>query len=214
MKILISIISSNKHSQSRLEFIEKTWLKKVDDYVIISDIESPEKKTIKVCDDSSYESNVIKNFNSFDVFDKKFSDFDWYMNLDDDTFLNYENLKNHLRDYSTDEIFMLGRINYGTLPSEPSLNYCSGGAGYVFNRKTLDLLKKIDLSYNKSRFADANIGMFCRDNNINLINSDFFHPREPSYHDSSIQDIKNSITYHYIFGNDFHYINNIINNNE
>lgn len=212
MKILVSIISSSKHLESRLAFIEKTWLSSVENYVIISDLDIPERNMIKVCEDSSYESNVIKNFESFKILYEKFTDFDWYINLDDDTYLNLENLKELLIEHSTEEIFVLGKINYGTLPSEPDLNYCSGGAGYVFNRKTLSLLKKIDISYNRSRFADANIGMFCRDQNIEIRNNDLFHPREPSYHGDSHTEIKNSISYHYIFGNEFFNIYNIQKN--
>ena len=98
---------------------------------------------------------------------------------------------------------MLCRINYGTLPQDTSLNYCSGGAGYVFNKKTLEILKDIDMSYNKSRFADANIGMFCRDKNIKLNECNLFHQREPEYYGFSDDEIKNKITFHYIFNEKF-----------
>ena len=168
MKILISIISSQKHRETRIDFIKQTWLRDVENYVIISDYEDKLLNTIKITEDETYESNVEKNFKSFIYFYENYGDYDWFMNLDDDTFLNYDNLKLLLNSLSKEEVFMLGRINYGTLPQDTSLNYCSGGAGYVFNKKTLEILKDIDMSYNKSRFADANIGMFCRDKNIKL----------------------------------------------
>lgn len=211
MKILISIISTRKYLESRIELIQKTWLKDVENYVIISDYTDESINTFKITEDTTYESNVEKNFKSFDFFYNNYSDFDWYMNLDDDTFLNYKKLKECLQSYSTEEIFMLGRINYGSLPDDTSLNYCSGGAGYVFNRKTLEMLKTITNDYNKSRFADANVGMFCRDHNIKLIDNDLFHQREPEFYGFPDEVIKNNVTFHYVFGEKFNKLYNLIN---
>jgi len=203
MKILISIISTSKYFDSRIKLIQETWLKDVENYVIITDYNDESTNSVKVTEDSTYESNVEKNFKSFHHFYEKYNDFEWFMNLDDDTFLNYGNLKNLLESYSKDDIFMLGRINHGTLPQDITLNYCSGGAGYIFNRKTLEILKDIDMSYNLSRFADANVGMFCRDKNIKLIDNDLFNPREPEYYGFDENQIKNKITFHYIFNEKF-----------
>lgn len=203
MKILISIISTQKYFDSRIKLIQDTWLKDVENYVIMTDYDDESTKSIKITHDSTYESNVEKNFKSFSYFYENYNDFDWFMNLDDDTFLNYNNLKLLLSTHSKEDIFMLGRINYGSLPEDTSLNYCSGGAGYVFNRKTLEFLKDIDMSYNKSRFADANVGMFCRDNNIKLIDCDLFNQREPEYYGYNDEQIKNKVTFHYIFNEKF-----------
>jgi hypothetical protein len=154
----------------------------------------------QITQNSDYDSNVEKIFKSFKFFYENYSDFDWFINLDDDTFLNYKNFKEYIESLSTDEIFMVGHINYGTLPLDTSLNYCSGGAGYAFNKKTLEILKDIDVRYNQSIFADANIGMFCRDKNIKLISSDLFHPRDPEFHNCDLGTIKKSISFHYIIG--------------
>jgi hypothetical protein len=210
MKILISIISSQKHYDSRIKLIQKTWLNDVENYVVISDYEDENLNTIKVTEDTTYESNVEKNFKSFEVFYEKYNDFDWYMNLDDDSFLNFKNLKLCLENYSLDEIFMLGRICYGSLPADTSLNYCSGGAGYVFNRKTLEVLKDINQSYNKSRFADANIGFFCRDKGIKIIDNELFHQRAPDYYNYTDEMMKKSVSFHYIFNENFENIYNTI----
>lgn len=212
MKILISIISTQKYLESRINLIKNTWLQDTENYVIISDYDDTSLNTVKITEDSTYESNVIKNFESFKHFYKNYSDFDWFLNLDDDTFLNYKNLKSLINTLSVEDIFMLGRINYGSLPDDTSLNYCSGGAGYLFNRKTLEMLKDIDMTYNKSRFADANVGFYCRDKNIPIIDNELFHQREPSYYGFDENKIKQSITFHYIFNDEFNKLYNIINN--
>jgi len=203
MKILISIISTKKHTESRLKYIKNTWLKDIENYVILSDYENNEEKTYKITEDSSYESNVEKNFKSFSFFYENFSDFDWFLNLDDDSFLNYKNLTKLIETLPIDEIFLLGKINMGTLVSDRTLNYCSGGAGYLFNKKTLEILRKIDNNYNKSIFADANVGFFCRDNGIKLVDNHLFHPTKPSYYNYDDEKIKKAITFHYKFEEDF-----------
>jgi hypothetical protein len=68
------------------------------------------------------------------------------------------------------------------------------------------------MTYNKSRFADVNVGFYCRDNNIPIIDNDLFHQREPSYYGSDENKIKKSITFHYIFNDEFNKLYNIINN--
>jgi hypothetical protein len=210
LKILISIISSKKFLESRLQYIFETWLRDVKNYVIISDHEDKTKNILKLNEDSNYESHIKKNFDSFDFFYKNYGNFDWYMNLDDDTFLNYKNLEQELKKYSLDDVFMLGHINKGTLPTKPNLNYCSGGAGYVFNNKTLKILKNINMTYNNSRYADANIGMFCEENRIKIINNVLFNPNTPEFFKFDREKIKNSITFHYIFKQKFYELYNLI----
>ena len=209
MKILISIITSKKFSDSRLKFIRSTWLNDVENFCLISDEDDTTNLIYQATTDDSYESNVEKNFESFKILQKNFPDFDWYMNLDDDTFLNFENLKKELSNFSLDEIFILGHINQGTFPEDPSLNYCSGGAGYVFNNKTLKKLVNIDKSYNRSRYADVNIGIFCRENNIPILGCSKFNPLAPL----NSQDIIQNISYHYIFNSKFEELYSLINRN-
>ena len=64
MKILISIISSSKHVDSRIKFIKDSWLKDVEHYVILSDHLDSESNTHRITHNSNYDSNVEKNFKS------------------------------------------------------------------------------------------------------------------------------------------------------
>jgi hypothetical protein len=162
-------------------------------------------------EDTSYVSNVEKNFESFKLFSEKYEEFDWYINVDDDTYLNYENLKSLVSGLSTDEVYITGFINEGTYPEDTSLHYCSGGAGYLFNRKTLNVLKEISEDCNISRFADVNIGVFCRKNSINIIHNNLFNKDKADLNIHSLDHIKKSITFHYVFGQSFEYIYSLIN---
>ena len=92
MKILVTIISSEKHLDSRIKIIKDTWLKDFSDYLIISDYNDQELNTVKVTDDKTYESAVEKNLKSFVYLYENYKDFDWFINVDDDSFVNYKNL--------------------------------------------------------------------------------------------------------------------------
>jgi hypothetical protein len=200
MKILISIITTRKYRESRLKYILDTWYKDVEDIIIVTDEESSELPMIKFCDDDSYETNVPKNFFAINHFNEKNDNFDWYMILDDDTFLNYANLKKLLEKQDRESIFMLGHTNKGSFPQDPTLNYSSGGAGYVFNNKTMKVLSKINYNYGISRFADVNVGFYCRDNDIKIVHNDLFHPLPPESFNANDEYIKNAISFHYIIG--------------
>ena len=61
MKILLLLISTRKFEYTRLKYVMDTWLNDIDNYIIISDENKEEPKTVKATDDDSYESNTIKN---------------------------------------------------------------------------------------------------------------------------------------------------------
>ena len=60
MKILVTIISSEKHLDSRIKIIQDTWLKDFENYLIISDYDDKENHTVKVTDNKTYESAILK----------------------------------------------------------------------------------------------------------------------------------------------------------
>ena len=65
------------------------------------------------------------------VYDHHFSEFDWFMKADDDTFVIIENLKALLVDYDTNSPIHFGH-HFKYLGG-----YFAGGAGYVLGREAL-----------------------------------------------------------------------------
>lgn len=189
--------------------IEQTWLQDVPNYLMFTDAPGPNQ--VFMTDDTSYESHLAKAMNSFSYLFRYHSGYDWYINVDDDTYLNYNNLVKELKDYSTDKIFMLGSVNKGTCAYDFNLSYCSGGAGSVYNRKTLAVLAELDDSYKLTPYADANIGLFCRDKGIKLVHNDKFNGERIEKYSLSNEQIKSQITFHYVAGAQFFQLHNLIN---
>ena len=65
------------------------------------------------------------------VYDHHFSEFDWFLKADDDTFMIIENLKALLVDYDTNSPIHFGH-HFKYLGG-----YFAGGAGYVLGREAL-----------------------------------------------------------------------------
>ena len=63
------------------------------------------------------------------VYENHFNDADWFIKVDDDTFVVIENLRYLLSNYSTSDPHFFGRYF--------AMGYNSGGAGYVFSKETL-----------------------------------------------------------------------------
>lgn len=222
MKILVTIISSKKHVESRITPIKETWLKDFSNYLIISDYTDENLNTVKITEDNTYESAVEKNIKSFPYLYENYPDFDWFINLDDDSFVNYENLVNYIETLPTQEVIKIGHLNIGS--AGYGINYHSGGAGTLFNREALKILRKItetnnynyfrdkngEYKPNQTPFADANVGIFCDDNGIEQIHSNLFNPREPNFYNYTLEEIKKQITFHYIFGEEFYKLYKLI----
>jgi len=226
MKILVTIISSEKHLDSRIKIIQDTWLKDFENYLIISDYDDKENHTVKVTDNKTYESAPEKNLKSFVYLFENCKDFDWFINVDDDSFVNYKNLIELVKTLPTDEIVKIGRLNENSAGF--GINYHSGGAGTLFNFKALEVLKNAhpsgkygyfreengDYNAKQTPYADVNVGIFCSDNNIEQVNCSLFNPREPKYWNYTNEEIKKQITFHYIFGDEYYKLYNIIHEND
>jgi len=125
MKIIIFITTCENYEHSRAKKIEKTWGNK-ENVVFITDNEhSSLKKHIYIgeykkggahrsCD------NATKIFN---LFLNNYSNYDWMMIIDDDSYLYIEKLLSYLSFYDPNDCLMMGDF----------LNWCERGAGPLFN---------------------------------------------------------------------------------
>ena len=61
-------------------------------------------------------------------------------------------------------------------------------------------------------FADANVGIFCNDNNLTQVHCPLFNPEKPSFHNYTNDEIRKQITFHYIYGEEQVKLYNFIKN--
>ena len=200
-KILVLVMSSNI-LLNRREAIVNSYMKRLDDYpnidlIFYSDDEDPSTNTIKVDVplQMKYSDNEIKTVGAIDLIEKRYHNkYDWYLFVDDDTFINIPLLDKKIDMF--DEDFVHGRDITGCWGG---LEYVSGGAGILMSNKVVEKLFKM-VWYNTD-FSDVNVGMNLRDRNIEIRNSNLFNPSNP-YRDNTTnnleESVKNNITYHYL----------------
>jgi hypothetical protein len=110
-----------------------------------------------------------------------------------------------------DEECVHGSVLNGTWPGDITLNYCSGGAGYLIHSKLINKIAQ-NIEIRNTGYSDVTLGLFLRDNNIKSINYELFNSQPPDFHNVPIINVKNYISFHYIKTMD--YMIDFINNKE
>jgi hypothetical protein len=155
-KITIFVHTCGVYEHSRASKIFETWGNR-DDVIFITDTT---KSTLKnnICIGeypagyTYHPENVIKMFN---LFISNFTDSEWYMIVDDDTYVYVDRLLEFLDFYDANDCLMLGDFLNWTSNNNLDLTYdkwIGGGAGIIFTRscvrKFLDLTVKYPGKYN------------------------------------------------------------------
>jgi hypothetical protein len=81
----------------------------------------------------NYSQLTDKMFGTYKYIYKKYSNYDWYLKADDDTFIFMDNLKKFLRSKNSSIPINFGR-NWNIIVES---GYESGGAGYVLSREAM-----------------------------------------------------------------------------
>jgi len=193
-KILYVILHGSMYS-NRYFNVKETWGKNVN-CLFYSDHEDKEKNIIKVSNRTDYRSNEEKHINALHYVSNNINNYEWFFFCDDDTFVNTKKLEELLN--ILDKNCVHGSVlNEGNWPGDRSLNFCSGGAGYVIHT---ELLKKIteQVKILNNGCSDVTLGLFLRDMGIESINYEYFRSQPPEFFNIPLNETKNYITFHYI----------------
>ena len=191
MKICYIISTCDKYLNTRVKYQMETMFKNVnkkDIYYLTSRPNHSERQFgWHTMDDPQ---NITWKYIHF-IYNMDIPDYDWYMFIDDDTFVFNYRLQNFLSQYNSNECYYIGKeLNH---IKDQFCLYMSGGAGYAISKSLYSLivnyLKKIGkdnayyfLTNLKEQFCDdLCIGLWIqeikKENNItiNQINNDLFH---------------------------------------
>ena len=141
MNIIIFVHTCKLYEESRAKLIENTWANNRDNVVFVTDNkESTLKKNIFLNEDLHiYHSlNVIK---VFQLWLSEYSEYDWFMMIDDDAYLFVDRLKSFLSFFNKDDPYMIGDflnwIDHNTQFSYDYNAWNSGGPGIVFSKSAI-----------------------------------------------------------------------------
>lgn len=144
MKIIIFVHTCKKYENSRAKLLEKTWTKG-DNVVFITDNENSELKN-HICigpyeTPYTYHPENVKKM--FHLFLDKYGDYDFFMIVDDDTYLYIEKLVLFLSFFNEEEPYMIGDfLNWTHILPDHKFGgkydkWVSGGPGIVFTKSTI-----------------------------------------------------------------------------
>lgn len=191
-KILYLLLHTQKH-EDRYKNCVNTWLQG-QDYLFYSDHEDLEKNIIKVSGRNDYGSNEEKFINVVKTLPEKYLNYEWYYFVDNDTFVNTKKLESILETLDKNK-FHGQKID--SWSKDKNLSYLSGGAGKLVSHKNyIDMRAKIEIK--NTGFADVCMGLYMRENNKEIENSELFKSQHPNFYNLDFSEIKNYISFHYI----------------
>lgn len=210
-KVCYIVLTCEKYIPTRVKWQTETFLKKVDSkdvYFLSCKNEGSNIYGWNTPDD--YASCPLK-YVSF--LRNMTIHYDWYCFIDDDTFINVDNLHNLLNTYNKKESLYIGHIcdNY----SPPF--YMSGGAGFLLTKSTyFSLLEYIRTTSNDklliSIYGDLSIGCWLKNvANVALIDNKLFHAAKHNNEEELefFASVHNLTTQE-----DFEFYNNCVNNRQ
>ena len=141
MKICYIISTCNKYLDTRVKYQMDIMLKNVnkeDIYYLTSKPDIKNRQFGWHCMDD--EKNITWKYIHF-IYNMKFIlNYDWYIFIDDDTFVFIDRLKNLLEKYDSTENYYIGN-ELDHIKNEYCL-YMSGGAGYAISNSLYNILYK------------------------------------------------------------------------
>jgi len=144
MKIIIFIHTCKSYEETRAKLLESTWAN-TKDIVFITDNENSELNNHiyigPYLKGHTYHPENIKKM--FDLFLNRYTDYDFFMIVDDDSYVYVDKLKLYLSFFNKEEPYMIGDfLNWSSIL--PSFkfggnynNWVGGGPGIVFTKSCI-----------------------------------------------------------------------------
>jgi len=151
MKLIIFVHTCAIYEESRAKLIEQTWGNQPDIVFITDNPRSTLKRHIYA---GEYEKGLTYHpkilYKMLYCFLDNYSDYDWFMIIDDDAYLYIEKLKTYLSFFDKEEPYMIGDflnwIDYNSSYCYDYTSWVSGGPGIVFSKscikKYIELIEK------------------------------------------------------------------------
>ncbi|XP_076460589.1 glycoprotein-N-acetylgalactosamine 3-beta-galactosyltransferase 1-like isoform X2 [Babylonia areolata] len=148
VRVLIWVMTSPKNLQSKAAVVRDTWGRRANKLIFFSSETNKDFPTVGLDVGEGREHLTAKTMKGFRyVYENHLNDADWFMKVDDDTYVIVENLRYFLSAENTSDPVFFGH-HFKTIVKQ---GYYSGGGGYVLSKEAL------------KRFAEkAGEGNLCR----------------------------------------------------
>lgn len=184
----INVLSSEA-CKNRITVIKETWGKYFSNIVFYADFEEI-PNVVKCTNISTAVGNEEKILNRIKQI-KNNNTYTWYFFVDDDTFINANNLLTFIKNADLNKTY--GRVIGGW-----GISYYQGGGGSLISGHLIDKIRPETLHSHGSTFSDVLFGQILNNNNLELVHVDEFYDRSPQSYNLNQEQIKNAITFHQV----------------
>jgi len=134
VRVLCWVLTKPENLQTKAVHVKNTWARRCDKVVFVSSKNDTEFPTVGINVTEDRNHLTEKTMRAFKyIYDHHFNDADWFLKTDDDTYVIVENLRYFLSSQNKDKPIYFGHhFNY-----KMTLDYASGGAGYVLSKEAL-----------------------------------------------------------------------------
>ncbi|XP_025089369.1 glycoprotein-N-acetylgalactosamine 3-beta-galactosyltransferase 1-like isoform X1 [Pomacea canaliculata] len=172
VRVLIWVMTSPKNLH-KARAVKNTWGSRCDLLLFFSSENNTELPTIELDVEEGREHLYEKTTQAFDyIYENYFDMADWFMKVDDDTFVIVENLRHFLHDKNASEPVYTGRH---FIEPKLKINFQSGGAGYVLSKEALRRFATRELSppvcTNHTTYEDVEMARCLLRLNVTILNS-------------------------------------------
>jgi hypothetical protein len=215
MRIAYIILTCKKYLTTRVEYQKRSFLTHVlpNDIYFLSGQPDEKNKIYGWNTPDEYEKLPLKNIY---FFKNMKLDYDWFVFMDDDTFVFPNRLEEFLKKYNATQSIWIGCILDHIQHSHCS--YMSGGAGSVMSRSLYNLVYEYVQTQPMEKVHchwcdDVCKGLWIKDiqhiHDILFIHNSHFHC---NMHTSEECELLQTITYHHLLtSEDYNFYNNILN---
>lgn len=219
MKILYVIVSCLRYQDTRRNWQENTWIKRISpgsNYVYLVGNKSNKSNTFSSIKNKKdgYNDAHFKYYDFITRYD--YGQFDWLFFCDDDTYVFDAKLRSMLKEYNHKSNLIIGRVGVVQNKEKGSniftrypIKFCSGGAGFAVSLPVMFHLKtylRANRIYPVAPGGDTSFASWVKKVNLTncIINKgNVFqcqHPRAVELDGITIDDI---VTYHWCTEEDF-----------
>ncbi len=134
VRVLCWVMTSADNLQKKARHVRATWGRRCNKLLFVSDSLDADFPTIDISVSKGRGHLTAKTMTAFDyVYKHHYNDSDWFMKVDDDTFVIVENLRYFLSSKNPSDPVYFGH----RFKPYVRQGYYSGGGGYVFSREAL-----------------------------------------------------------------------------
>jgi len=178
-KVLVCVLSYHKN-YNLCKTIYNTWGKHVDILFFVNKYTNEFPNIVLKSNDPKNLWQKVSELWKY-IYKNLYYKYDFFFQVDDDTFVNYINLKKYINILPINEPIYAGKRLY--IPDK-QLYFNSGGAGYILNKKSIDILINKIKKIKYYGAGDTGIGFMFKNtiplyNTTDRYNRDRFHPFNP-----------------------------------